>query len=88
MHIPEALNKDVNRLRNEDDLAALVPATPVKEVDVIIDIVNTAEVNPADIDTPVSLLLKCYLDIPMTSADVLARLEVDQVDQDLASRMN
>ena len=54
----------------------------------IIDIVNTAEVNPADIDTPVSLLLKCYLDIPMTSADVFARLELDQVDQDLASRKN
>jgi hypothetical protein len=72
----EALNKDVNHLLNEDDLVALIPATPVKKAEVIIDLADTAEVDPADIDTLVSLLLKCYPDMPTTSADALARANV------------
>jgi hypothetical protein len=84
----EALGKDAKHLQNEDDLVALIPATPVKKAEVIIDLGSTAEVNPADIDTLVSLLLKCYPDMPTTSVDALARLELNQVDQDLASRIH
>ena len=72
----EALGKDANHLQNEDDLVALIPATPVKKAEVISDLGSTAEVNPADIDTLVSLLLKCYPDMPTTSADALARADV------------
>lgn len=72
----EVLNKDVNHLQNEDDLMALIPATSVKKAEGIIDLANTAEVNPADIDTLVSLLLTCYPDMPTTSADALARADI------------
>ncbi len=72
----EALNNDVNHLQNEDDLMALIPATPVKKVEVIIDFAGTTEVDPADIDTLVNLLLMCYPDMPTTSAEALARADV------------
>lgn len=72
----EALNKDVNHLQNEDDLVALISAIPVKKAEAMIDIADTAEVNTADIDTLVSLLLKCYPDMPTMSADALARANV------------
>ena len=75
----EAFNKDVNQLQNEDDLVALIPATPVQKADVIINLADTAEVHPADIDTLVSLLLKCYPDMPTTSADALARANVMEI---------
>jgi hypothetical protein len=72
----EALNTDVKCLQNEDDLVALVPATPVKKAEIIMDLADTAEVDPTDIDTLLSLLLKCYPDMPTTSADALARADV------------
>jgi hypothetical protein len=72
----EALNKDIKHLQNEDALVALIPATPVKKAEGINDFADTAEVDPADIDTLVSLLLKCYPDMPTTSADALARADV------------
>ena len=72
----DALNKDGNRIQNEDDLMALIPATPVKKAEVIIDFIDTTEVDPADIDTLVNLLLKCYPDMPTTSAEALARADV------------
>jgi hypothetical protein len=72
----EALNKDIKHLQNEDALVALIPATPVKKAEGINDFADTAEVDPADIDTLVSLLLKCYPDMPTTSGDALARANV------------
>lgn len=73
----EALNKDVHHLQNEDSLVALVPAVPVKKAEEVIRCLpDAAKVNPADIDTLTKLLLKCYPDMPTTSADALARADV------------
>jgi len=72
----QALNKDVHHLQNEDDLMVLISAMPLKKAEAIIDLADTAQVNPADIDTLVSLLLKCYPDMPPTSAYAFARANV------------
>lgn len=72
----EALNKDVEHLQNEDDLVALIPAKLARKAEVIIERADTTEVNPADIGTLANLLLKCYPDMPTTSADALARADI------------
>ena len=72
----DALNKDGDRIQNEDDLVALIPPAPVKEVESPINNTETGEVDPADTDYLVNLLMKCYPDMPPTSADALARADV------------
>ena len=72
----DALNKDGDRIQNEDDLMALIPPTSAKEVESPIDHTDANEVDPADTDYLVNLLMKCYPDMPPTSADALARADV------------
>jgi len=72
----DALNKDGDRIQNEDGLVALIPATPVKEVESPIDNTDVNEIDPADRDYLMNLLMKCYPDMPPTSADALARADV------------
>jgi hypothetical protein len=72
----EVLGKDVNHLQNEDNLVAMVPPIPAKKAEVISGLPDTAKSIPADIDTLADLLLKCYPDMPTTSADALARADV------------
>lgn len=72
----DALNKDGDRIQNEDDLVALISSTQAREVERPIDTTDANEVDPADKDYLVSLLMKCYPDMPPTSATALARAGV------------
>lgn len=72
----QVLHRDGVHIHHEDDLAALIPQTPVKEVE---DIINNADVNQLDlidINYLVALLMKCYPDMPPPSAMALARANV------------
>jgi hypothetical protein len=75
----DALNKDGNRIQNEDDLVALIPSTPAKEVESTIETTDANEVDPFDRDYLVTLLMKCYPDMPPASADALARADVMEI---------
>ena len=72
----DVLNKGAVLIQNEDDLIALVPSPNAKETKKSIGKTNVSESNPADTDYLVNLLLKCYPDMPRTSADALARAHV------------
>ena len=72
----DALNKDGDRIQNEDDLVALISSTQAREVERPIDTTDANEVDPVNKDYLVSLLMKCYPDMPPTSADALARAGV------------
>jgi len=75
----DALNKDGDRIQNEDDLVALIPSTPAKEVESTIETTDANEVDPFDRDYLVTLLMKCYPDMPPASADALARADVMEI---------
>ena len=72
----DIFNKGAVFVQNEDDLVALIPAVAPKKVKKNIDPIDASQVVPADTDTLAKLLLKCYPDMPTTSADALARAEV------------
>lgn len=72
----DVLNKGAVLIQNEDDLIALVPSPNAKETKKSIGKTNVSESNPADTDYLVNLLLKCYPDMPRTSANALARAPV------------
>jgi hypothetical protein len=72
----DILYKGVVLIQNEDDLVALVSAPALKEVKKNTDPIGFGEVDLADIDTLANLLLKCYPDMPTTSAEALARADV------------
>ena len=72
----DILNKEVVLVQNEDDLVALVSSPVSKEVKTNPVPFAPSRVAPADIETLANLLLKCYPDMPTTSADALARAEV------------
>jgi hypothetical protein len=72
----DALNKAGDHIQNEDDLVVLIPPTPAKEMESPIDDTDANEVDPADTNTLVNLLMKCYPDMPAASADALARANV------------
>jgi hypothetical protein len=72
----DILNKGVVLVKNEDDLIALIPSPAPKEVKKQLDHTEANGIDPADTDTLVSLLMKCYPDMPPASADALARADV------------
>lgn len=72
----DALSKEGDRIQNEDDLVAQIPPTQTKEVESPVDNRVANEVDPADTGYLVNLLMKCYPDMPPTSADALARADV------------
>ena len=72
----EALNQQGDHIQNEDDLVALIPTMPVKKVEKAKDHTDFNEVDPVDTEYLMNLLLKCYPDMPRTSANALARASV------------
>lgn len=72
----EVLNQLGSRIQNEDDLVALLPTMPEKKVVSTTEHLAASEVDPTDTDYLMNLLLKCYPDMPSTSADALARADV------------
>lgn len=72
----DVLNKGAVHIQNADDLIALVPSPSRKEAEKPTGDTNVSKFNPADTDYLVNLLLKCYPDMPRTSADALARAHV------------
>ncbi len=72
----DILNKEVVLVENEDDLVALLPLPKPTEAKKTVDPIEGSHAAPADIDTLANLLLKCYPDMPTTSADALARAGV------------
>lgn len=72
----DVLNKGAVLIQNEDDLIALIPSPTAKEVEKPNGNTDIEEVDPADTDYLVGLLMKCYPDMPPASADALARAAV------------
>jgi len=72
----DALNQQGIQIQNEDDLVALIPTLPVKKAEKANGHTNTNGVNTVDTDCLTNLLLKCYPDMPRTSANALARADV------------
>jgi len=64
----DVFNKGVVLIQNADDLIALIPSPSAKEAEK-----SVSESNPADVTYLANLLLKCYPDMPRTSADALAK---------------
>jgi len=72
----DVLNKGAVLIQNEDDLIALIPSPSSKKVQKPARKVPPCEVNPADTDYLMNLLLRCYPDMPQASADALSRSAV------------
>ncbi len=72
----EALNQLGNHIQNEDDLVALISTRPVKKVEKANDHADINESDSVDTDYLMDLLLKCYPDMPRTSANALAKADV------------
>jgi hypothetical protein len=72
----DALNQQSNQIQNQDDLVALIPTMPVKKAEKANGHTETNEVNTVDTDYLMNLLLKCYPDMPRTSANALARVDI------------
>ena len=72
----DVLNKGTVLIQNADDLIALIPSPTVKESGKPVGDTELSKPNLADTAYIVNLLLKCYPDMPRTSADALARAHV------------
>jgi len=72
----DVLNRGTAFIQHADDLIALIPSPTVKKSGQPIGDTELSKPNPADTDYIVNLLLKCYPDMPRTSADALARAHV------------
>lgn len=72
----DVLNKGAVLIQNEDDLIALLPSPTTKEAEKPIGNTDINDVDPADTDYLMHLLMKCYPDMPPASADALARAGV------------
>lgn len=72
----DVLNKGTIFIQNVEDLIVLIPSPTVKESGKPIGDTELSKPNPTDTDYIVNLLLKCYPDMPRTSADALARAHV------------
>jgi len=89
------LSKGAVLIQNADDLIAFIHSPSAKEAVKPISNTNVSESYPADTDYLVNLLLKCYPDMPRTSADALARahvmegpLEVVRATRDAINKAN
>ena len=72
----DILNKGAVIVQSEDNLTALISSTlpeSAEQLDIHRDVIET---DSADTDYLTNLLLKCYPDMPVTSADALARADV------------
>ena len=72
----DILSKGTVLIQNVDDLIALISSPIAKEAEKPIGVTEVSASYSADTDYIVNLLLKCYPDMPRTSADALARAHV------------